>query len=247
MTIPTTCPPALSFRDLGRGERIITILLLSCWVLMLAGTVWATPQRASVAEVERAITSKNIILHERREQVPASAVERLLTSVTVNDEDDPSRGGYLVWKDRSHRWHWTTLDDAAPVAAKYADKDRQYGDSTSDGPPDDATLTYYRFGEHAHTSYFSWEYAGGLLLGAMELGLVIAGAARRGTRWFWFWVLLVPGLPLDAGLLGYLWLEVLNRGTAGRTRRMAGWEGLFFCILVLIVVQMGLSVVRAVL
>lgn len=241
----TAPPPGIGFGQLGRGEKLITTLLCTLWLLTIVGTIWASPRPASVAEAEAAITGNQIATIERIAQPPAGVITQLTTSFPRESDNSDTAGGFLQWSDTRHRSHWISLDEVEQVAAKHADPTIQYGPSSADEELASRDLTYDRFGEHVRGSYTTWEYLPALALGLMEFGLVVAGAARRGTRWFWFWLLLVPGLPLDAGLLAYVWAEILGRGGSGRGRRMSGFDGFLLCLLVNIVVSMALVAGRA--
>lgn len=237
----TRHPDGLSWKDLGLGERIITGLLITLWLMNILLTLWSAPQRASVADAEAAITGNRIISTERSTNPPADLLTRLLgTSFQVGADETSDQGEYLQWTDRQHRHHWIPLDEVRQVAARHANPDVKYGTDSSDTAAAGQELTFLQFSEHAHSSHVSWEYLPALALGLMEFGLVIAGTARRGTRWFWFWLLLVPSLPLDAGLPLYIWSEVLHRGRWGRRRRVCGWYGLGLCFLAHVVAQMAI-------
>ncbi|MEL4357718.1 MULTISPECIES: hypothetical protein [unclassified Luteococcus] len=235
----TASRSGIGFGQLGRGEKIITTLLLTLWLLSILGTLWAVPQRATVAEAEAAITGHRVTSTTRQQEQPDGVLGQLLgTSFQGGTDASSDTGEYLEWTDALHRHHWIPLAEVAPVAAKHADPDISYGEPRPTG----LELAYLQFSEHRdpmHNTYVTWEYLPAMALGVMEFGLVIAGAARRGTRWFWFWILLMPGLPLDAGLLAYVWAEILGRGPV-RVRRLSGYDGFLFCLLVKIVVEMGL-------
>ncbi len=65
------------------------------------------------------------------------------------------------------------------------------------------------------------------------LAMLLTRRPERGTRWYWFWLLLL--VPAGLGWAAYAWREYLARD-AGQPRpsRESGWSGFFYAILLAI-------------
>lgn len=160
-----------------------------------------------------------------------------------SDLMDPGReGGLVVWQVGSR---WFVAEPGRTISGV------QSGLNALSTPDSEAAVARLResVGEQS-IPWVRWDLQGialTVMVGAWFLNLVFGSSApSRGSRWFWFWVGLMPlGLGVAAYAVGE---RIRPRQTAGR--RSSGWAGLAVLILGGIAVsaalqglaQLGLSV-----
>lgn len=202
-------------------DRIIRVLvpvLLVLWATAAVLVWWTAPRAATPQQVAAVMERGDARTVTRSVPRPGSVAGHVLAPMQVSEP--PTKGEYLVWQDARLQRHWTDLSSLEI-------REQVLG---QDGTVDAAALA---FSDRARPGgshlVVHPEIIVDLLTGVLSLALVFVGPAQRGTRWFWGWLLLA-GLPLNVGLLAYCWIELLDRGTLGRERRVTGVWGFLMVV-----------------
>ncbi|RKN41379.1 hypothetical protein [Micromonospora endolithica] len=224
-------PPSL----LSRGRAVLEIAvrfgLPVVWLVWAVLSWWVTPREVDTADLERDLAADRVVTWQRAE---GWSDDEFLWARRQPEPRPYPRGDVIAWTASNGQTRWTTIDpvvgplpDADPYSARLADADPW---STRQG------LT------HRLTAV-----VGGLgsVLAVVWLALLVGGPKpAAGTRWFWWWLGL---LPYGLGMLAWVDREWWRRRQKPAHDRYTGWFGLGCLVGVSIVVSLLLLALRAVL
>lgn len=202
-----------------RRTAIVRYVLLAAWIVWAALAWWTAPRLATLDQLQRDAAGDQVSSVERssgwdddgfwgRPRIPQRSLE----------------GSMVVWQLRDGRTRYRYVDnDGTPAPATDSRVESLTAALGRSGPP---MLTPGRIG--AITT----------VLAIVFLAVLLGGPTPvRGTRWFWFWVALLP-----FGLGGVAWLAyerpwsrraaVLDtvEPVAEHRERRSGWRGFGYLI-----------------
>lgn len=238
---PATHPP-LAVRD-QRERRWVGVVLLGLWVAALAASCWVGPWQTPGQRFVDDVRAHRVTAWEVRDRSP----EQLLTGLALTDTpgSEAVGPGIVVWRDTLGRARWADVttsgdDGSAPLVERVPAGAAAPG-SAADAPVSEQQrartwATALTAGAGAHRDAVpGWARS---LLGLERFAgwvIVLLGPRpRRGTRWYWMWVGM---LPYGIGLAALAWFEHLRprRPTVGVAderwfaveRRRSGAQGFF--------------------
>ncbi|MFG3643895.1 hypothetical protein ACGF3C_26880 [Micromonospora sp. NPDC047762] len=225
----------------GRWREIVSVALRwglpVLWVLWAGLAWWVEPRASTEAQLDRDLAAGRVVSYQRaygwaddgaywgsRPRVQYAADGGMLTWTVSNGQNRYAAG--------------------APFAS----------DSSTVGP-DSSASTWWDARRAAVDD--SWQAGGGtaqrignaaaLLAGVLTvlwLGRLIGGAPPLvGTRWFWFWVGL---LPFGTGVLAWTYRELWRPPPVPVPDRGSGWRGFGWLILAAVGISLLVSVARIV-
>ncbi|MFC3502996.1 hypothetical protein ACFOOK_18705 [Micromonospora krabiensis] len=217
-------------RTLGRRLPALTAVglpwaLLLLWLLWAGLAWWSAPREVPVDELDRDLAAGRVITFQRTDGWNDDAL--------WGDAPEPrygaDQGGVVAWTLPNGQVRYTY--DGGPQG--WSDP----GPSARDARLTATAQVWRADGAPAH------RVSDAAVLTAMAIGLIwlfvlVNGRPPRvGTRWYWFWVGL---LPFGVGVLAWVYRERW-RPAPERAARHSGWWGL--CVLILGAI--GLSVLVA--
>ncbi|MFE9692310.1 hypothetical protein [Micromonospora sp. NPDC005806] len=224
-------PPSGSARirlDWSRlGRRAFPIAVVGCWLVWAALAWWTAPRAADQAELDRDLAGGRVVTWFRADgwSTDAGAWGRRPQPRYA------SEGWMVVWSRPDGQIRYTNM----PVD----------GSATGSDPMDDrlARNASLRLGDAPAESLANAAGLLGLTLGLGWLVMLVAGPPPvAGTRWFWFWIGL---LPFGLGVLAWLYRERWRSDVPPTRARGSGWAGLGWLLvggLLLSVAVAGLGV-----
>ncbi|MGQ5265062.1 hypothetical protein ACTWLT_30350 [Micromonospora sp. ZYX-F-536] len=193
------------------------------WLLWAGLAWWVEPREATAEQLDRDLASGRVVTFQRA------------YGWTDDDAYWGSRpylhhgadGGVVAWTVPTGQTRYAYVDPPAPdPAASGTPADHQPGSR-------DARLTQVAGPWHADGALaHRIADAAALLAAALTLlwlaRLVTGAPPRAGTRWFWFWVGL---LPFGVGVLIWSYREIWRPPPAPVAGRGSGWRGLGWLVL----------------
>ncbi|MEU5531297.1 hypothetical protein ABZ744_30625 [Micromonospora chersina] len=220
-------PPRAALLDRAwLRRRALPLAVVLCWLVWAALAWWTAPRAADEAELERDLAAGRVVTMAR--------ADGWQTGGTWGRRPEPRYGEgawMLVWTrpDGQIRYADVPVEDPEtgpdPLTDRRArDATTHYGDTLADALANAAGLL-------------------ALVIGAGWLLMLVAGPPPvAGTRWFWFWIGL---LPFGLGVLAWLHRERWRSDPpAARTRR-SGWSGVGGLLLGGILVSVAVTVLAA--
>ncbi|MGN9811764.1 hypothetical protein ACTMSW_20685 [Micromonospora sp. BQ11] len=219
----------------SRGRAVLDVAvrwgLPALWLLWAALGWWTAPRQVDAAELERDLAAGRVVTWQRAEGW--NDREFLWARQQPEPRANP-QGEVFTWTVPNGQTRYATVDpivgslsDGDPYAPRLGTADRWWSGQG---------LT------HRLVDVLGW-LGGALALGWLVV-LVAGPAPASGTRWFWWWMGL---LPFGLGVLAWVDREWWRRGQRPAHERYTGWFG-FGCLVGLgIVVSLLLYLLRAVL
>ncbi|RZT78540.1 hypothetical protein EV382_1726 [Micromonospora violae] len=234
--------PSPSRPSSGRWREAVPVALRwglpVLWVLWAGLAWWVQPRESTEAQLDRDLATGQVVAFHR-----------------ANGWDDGGaywasqprsryapHGGLLVWSVRNGQtWYAFGAPPASdpyvgepdPSGAGLSWRDTQLAAISETTPAD---VTVYRI-----------RNAAGLLAGMLTvlwLGRLIGGAPPlAGTRWFWFWIGL---LPFGVGVLAWTYRELWRPPPVPVVDRGSGWRGVGWLILAGVGINLLVAVARIV-
>ncbi|MEU7780957.1 hypothetical protein ACIP95_02915 [Micromonospora parva] len=228
-------------RSCGGRWRVVSVALRWAlpvlWVLWAALAWWVEPRESTEAQLDRDLAAGRVVTYQR---------------ANGWDDDDPYWGSRPDLRPAEQGWMITwTVPSGQTRYASVQPPDPQPYSAGPDRPARtglDARLAAVADPWHAGGDVASRiATTAGLLAGVLTLlwlGRLIVGAPPlAGTRWFWFWVGL---LPFGVGVLAWTYREVWRPPPAPVPGRGSGWRGFGWLILAGVGISLLVSVARIV-
>lgn len=186
------------------GRHVIGVCLIVLWAAYVAFASWTSPNEATVDKLREDLANGNATSAMQVEQAPNSVwAYQWWTDDAAPKNLKKGTGDVVLWRTNNHQVNWTTMPNAA--AAKAA-VDRQ---RTSDSADSDPVNTLREV------------TVAGRALALISLVMVVLGPApRRGSRWFWFFLL---ALPFGLGVVAFAIGERLTDPREQKTRLHGGF------------------------
>lgn len=229
-------------------RRALPAALLAGWLVWAALAWWTAPRAADEAGLERDL-----------------AAGRVLTLTRADGWDDSgpwgrrpepryaSGGSTVVWARPDGQFRYAYVSPPAPADAEITDTGPEpdpdasswpdpQADPLADPRARDATT---HLGDTRADALATTAATIALVLGAGWLLTLLAGPPPvLGTRWYWFWIGL---LPLGVGVLAWAYRECWRADAPATRPRRSGWSGLGWWIVGGIGVSLVVAVLGAVL
>ncbi|MFE9656187.1 hypothetical protein [Micromonospora sp. NPDC006431] len=211
-------------------RRALTVVMALCWLAWAALAWWTSPRQVGPEQLDRDL-----------------AAGRIVTFVRADGWDQ--EGGF--WGRRPEPRYdsegWMMIWSLPDGRVRYADVGVLSIDEERSADHEDARLAQVASSWRADGAPADrLADAAGLLAGALALtwlGLLVAGPApQAGSRWFWFWLGL---LPFGAGLLGWLLREQWHAELPAGRDRQSGWAGFGWALLGGLVLSLAVLGLRA--
>lgn len=221
--IEVTRPPT---RPSSAGWRAVVPVALRwglplLWVLWASLAWWVEPRESTEAQLDRDLAAGRVVTYQRTDGWSDTAYWGSRPELRPAE-----RGGMLAWTVPSGQTRYAVVDPPAleshpaePDLSAHAARDARLAAvadpwQAGNGPAHRIALT------------------AGLLSGALALlwlgRLTIGAPPLAGTRWFWFWVAL---LPFGVGVLAWTYRELWRPPSALVTHRGSGWRGVGWLVL----------------
>ncbi|MEU8183615.1 hypothetical protein AB0B85_09565 [Micromonospora sp. NPDC049044] len=206
------------------------------WVLWAGLAWWVEPRESTEAQLDRDLAAGRVVTYQRADGWA---------------DDDAYWGSRPALRAAEQGWMiaWTLPNGQtryAPVPPPDPQSHPARPDRSAQTGPDArlaAVADPWHAGEAAHLI----ANTAGLLAGVVTLlwlGRLIGGAPPlAGTRWFWFWIGL---LPFGTGVLAWTHRELWRPPSAPVADRGSGWRGLGWLILAAVGIALLVSVARAI-
>ncbi|MGC4798274.1 hypothetical protein ACLQ3H_29710 [Micromonospora saelicesensis] len=207
------------------------------WVLWASLAWWVEPRESTEAQLDRDLAAGQVVAFQRSSGWADDGAywgSRPRPQYATN-------GGMLAWTVPNGQIRYAFVDP--PASASYPGEPDLSANAGLDGRLAAVAGPGWVGGDLAH------RIAGtaGLLAGVLTvlwLGRLIAGAPPLvGTRWFWFWVGL---LPFGVGVLAWTYRELWRPPPAPVPGRGSGWRGFGWLILAAVGISLLVSVARIV-
>ncbi|MBQ1014450.1 hypothetical protein KBX53_26620 [Micromonospora sp. M51] len=228
-------------RSCGGRWRVVSVALRWAlpvlWVLWAALAWWVEPRESTEAQLDRDLAAGRVVTYQR---------------ANGWDDDDPYWGSQPDLRPAEQGWMitWTVPSGQTRYASVQPPDPQPYsaGSDRLARTGLDARLAAVADPWHAGGDVPSRiATTAGLLAGVLTLlwlGRLIVGAPPlAGTRWFWFWVGL---LPFGVGVLAWTYREVWRPPPAPVPGRGSGWRGFGWLILAGVGISLLVSVARIV-
>ncbi|MFE0531433.1 hypothetical protein ACFW0V_27925 [Micromonospora parva] len=225
------------------GRAVVAVglrwVLLVLWVLWAPLAWWVEPRESTEAQLDRDLAAGQVVSYQR-------AYGWADDDAYWGSRPRPqyaTGGGLLVWTVPNGQTRYAF--DTSPASDSYPGGVDPSADSGSGGR--DARRTAIADlrtdGGPAHRIGIAASLFAGVLT-LLWLGRLIVGAPPlAGTRWFWFWVGL---LPFGVGVLAWTYRELWRPPPAPVPGRGSGWRGFGWLILAGVGISLLVSVARIV-
>ena len=196
-----------------RLGRVLRWVILGGWVLWAALAWWSTPRQVDLGQLDRDLAADRVVTWQRADGWGDGTWEFR----GRHPEPAPAENGQMfVWTVPTGQTRY--VDAIVDVDAVPADRYAEQLAATALPWRADRVLAH-RVADSAGLL--------GVLTGLLWLTMLVAGPPpRRGTRWYWFWLGL---LPYGVGMLAWLYREKW-RPPADRVNRHTGWLGVAWAI-----------------
>ncbi|MGC4814288.1 hypothetical protein ACLQ29_27480 [Micromonospora sp. DT228] len=231
--------PTRSRRAGGRWREALPVALRwglpVLWVLWASLAWWVEPRESTQAQLDRDLAAGRVVTFQRANgwvDDDAYWGSRPRPQYAVN-------GWMLAWTVPSGQTRYAYVDPPAPESSGVE----------PDPSPNagwDARLAavadpWHGVGAAAHRITDAAAVLAGVLTVLWLTRLVDGTPPRAGTRWFWFWIGL---LPFGLGVLAWSYREVWRPPAAPASDRGSGWRGLGWLILAGIGIAMLVSIAQ---
>ncbi|GAB1691857.1 hypothetical protein [Krasilnikovia sp. M28-CT-15] len=227
---------------------VLRIAVVVLWLLAAATAWWTAPRQQSYQQARADVAAGRVAEHQWGDRWDGDTRRwfgdpTLLSSGTL--------GPLFAWRTPDGRWHWTDTDTYGEVRVADADEKTYAGPGAAALAQDlRAADLEGTSGDVAQTPVITWME---VLLAVVFLGVLVAGPApRRGTRWYWFWV--VTFVPYGLGLLFWTTREhpwarsaAVDTAPGAERPRDSGFRGLAVGILSAIVIGLVMLALQQVL
>lgn len=220
-------PPRAALLDRAwLRRRALPLAVVLCWLVWAALAWWTAPRAADEAELERDLAAGRVVTMAR--------ADGWQTGGMWGRRPEP-RYGEGAWM-----LVWTRPDGQIRYADVRVEDPETEPDPLTDPRARDATTHY------GDTLADALANAAGLLalvIGVGWLLMLVAGPPPvAGTRWFWFWIGL---LPFGLGVLAWLHRERWRSDLPAARPRRSGWSGVGGLLLGGILVSVAVTVLAA--
>ncbi|MEV1110693.1 hypothetical protein AB0I95_18970 [Micromonospora sp. NPDC049751] len=233
--------PSRSSRDRWRGVVAGAMRwgLPLLWVLWAALAWWVTPREATAGQLDRDLAAGRVVTFQR---ASGWADDDLYWGSRPHLRYD-MRGAMIAWSVPSGRVRYAFVDPPNAQAQSLVPEATERPDgldarlAASARPWQASGVAAHRLADTA-----------GLLAGAVTLmwllRLVGGAPPAVGTRWFWWWIGL---LPFGVGVLAWSYREIWRPPPVPPPARGSGWRGVGWLLLAGIGIAMLVSAARALL
>jgi hypothetical protein len=166
--------------------QVLRVILVVGWVAWAGLTWWAAPRQASVEHARADLAANRIDTYEWGDSW--RSLSGLLAPEGARLQSSGDVGPIFLWRTLDGQTHYTTITEH-PEAF------------------DAEVVAHNRDDAYSRQSWVRTVLIGLSIAGALLIlwALVSAPDPVRGTRWFWWWVLVIT--PIGAGLLWWLATE----------------------------------------
>ncbi|PSK65034.1 hypothetical protein B0E53_02990 [Micromonospora sp. MH33] len=193
-------------------RRALPLAVALCWLVWAALAWWTAPRAVDEAELERDLAAGRVVTMARADGWQAGS--------TWGRRPEPryAEGAWMVvWTRPDGQVRHASVPTRAPESGADPLADPRARDATTHGGDTLADALANAAGLLALTIGVGW------------LLMLVAGPPRvAGTRWFWFWIGL---LPLGLGVLAWLHRERWRGDVPAARPRRSGWAGLGWLLL----------------
>ncbi|MEU4553600.1 hypothetical protein [Micromonospora violae] len=209
------------------------------WVLWAGLAWWVQPRESTEAQLDRDLATGQVVAFHRANGWDDDGV---YWGSRPRSRYAP-HGGLLVWSVRNGQtWYAFGTPPASDPYLGEPDPSSGAGLSWRD-----AQIAAISETTPVDVTGYRIRNAAGLLAGVLTvlwLGRLIGGAPPlAGTRWFWFWIGL---LPFGVGVLAWTYRELWRPPPAPVVDRGSGWRGVGWLILASVGINLLVSVARIV-
>ena len=204
-----------------RGSEVRSVLL--GWLLLLLcavslATSWAGGVHASTLDqLDQDRQAGSVVQWYRSPHVASESRWTLARAEWQESDGDPAeRGGLLVWEARGRWWVTTAGLGLGTWTAEVAASESPEVAAAADA----LTAAGVRYAQPTVADGPGWPVPAMLVV--WFAAFVGVRSPRRGNRWFWFWVALVP---LGVGIAAYAVAERIHPRAEPAARRWSGWQG----------------------
>ncbi|MEU8408535.1 hypothetical protein AB0C19_20285 [Micromonospora sp. NPDC048842] len=207
------------------------------WVLWASLAWWVEPRESTEAQLDRDLAAGQVVAFQRS----SGWADDGAYWGSRSRSQHATNGGMLVWTVPNGQIRYAFVDP--PASASYPGEPDLSANAGLDARLAAVADPWQSGGDLAH------RIAGiaGLLAGVLTvlwLGRLIGGAPPlAGTRWFWFWVGL---LPFGVGVLAWTYRELWRPPPVPVPGRGSGWRGVGWLILAAVGISLLVSVARIV-
>ncbi|MBM0277745.1 hypothetical protein [Micromonospora tarensis] len=206
------------------------------WVLWAGLAWWVEPRESTEAQLDRDLAAGRVVTYQRADGWADGAYWG-----SRPDPQPAARGWLHVWTVPSGQIRYAPVEP--PDAESYPAEPDLSAHAVRDARLAAVAGPWQSGGDSAHRIAAT----AGLLSGALTvlwLGRLVGGAPpRAGTRWFWFWVGL---LPVGVGVLAWTYRELWRPPSTAVGDRGSGWRGVGWLVLAGIGISLLVSVARIV-
>ncbi|MFG1919268.1 hypothetical protein [Micromonospora sp. NPDC048898] len=205
----------------GRWRVVVPVALrwglALLWVLWAALAWWVEPRESTEAQLDRDLAGGRVVTFQRAD----GWADNGAYWGSRPDPRSSAHGWMLVWTVPNGQTRYAMV--GPPAAQSYP----AGPDSSVDGRPDARLAAvadpWGTAGAPAHRIAGAAQLLA-VVLPLLWLGRLIGGAPPLvGTRWFWFWIGL---LPFGLGVLAWSYRELWRPPPAPAADRGSGWRGL---------------------
>ncbi|WP_328654242.1 hypothetical protein OG598_10565 [Micromonospora sp. NBC_00330] len=233
--------PTRSRASRRRWREVVPVVLRWAlpvlWVLWASLAWWVEPRESTEAQLDRDLAAGRVVTFQRAQGWADDGAYW----GSRPDLRYATDGGMLAWSVPNGQIRYAFVDP--PASASYPGEPDLSTNAGLDARVAAVAGPWHVGGDLAHRI----AGIGGLLAGVLTvlwLGRLIAGAPPLvGTRWFWFWVGL---LPFGVGVLAWTYRELWRPPPAPVPGRGSGWRGLGWLILAAVGISLLVSVARIV-
>ncbi|MEU7804613.1 hypothetical protein AB0B10_35690 [Micromonospora arborensis] len=225
----------------GRWREVVPVALRwglpLLWVLWVPLAWWVEPRESTETQLDRDLATGQVVAFQRA----SGWADGGAYWGSRPRPQHATNGGMLAWTVPNGQIRYAFVDP--PASASYPGEPDLSANTRLDARLAAVAGPWHVGGDLAH------RIAGtaGLLAGVLTvlwLGRLIGGAPPMvGTRWFWFWVGL---LPFGVGVLAWTYRELWRPPPAPVPGRGSGWRGFGWLILAAVGISLLVSVARIV-
>ncbi|BFU44682.1 hypothetical protein [Krasilnikovia sp. MM14-A1004] len=226
---------------------MLRAVVVALWLVAAATAWWTAPRQQSYADARADVDARQIAAYQWGDHWDGNNTRRWFGAASLQSSGKP--GPLFAWRTPGGRWHWADTTEFGEVTVTDAEDAKNY-----DGPGAAALAKDLRDAglENELGDVAPPQLVAGIeiVLGVLFLGVLVFGPApRRGTRWYWFW--LVSFAPYGLGMLFWMfrdhpWSQSVAVPGEGR-QRDSGFRGLLVGIVAAFVIGLVVLALQSVL
>jgi hypothetical protein len=214
-----------------RRWRILRLVLVASWLVAAATAGWTAPRHAGYAQAQADVLDGRVVAYQWGERWDDSSPARWFGRPTLVPGE--KLGPLFVWRLPDGRVRWADTNDFDQVTVTGTVDEKEYAGTGAVGLAQ-AVKAAGPADPYGDIAPARWVVEGiSIVLGLTFLVVLVSGPAPvLGTRWYWFWLVVLP--PYALGLLFWLFRDRpwSRRATGGGQRPDRGFLGLLTGLLV---------------